>query len=445
MPFFLGLGDLAGGDVYSLAFGISADGTTVVGTSRVGHFPSGEDAYEAFQWTAADGLAGIGDLGTGPPKSRARAVSADGSVVVGEADPDGGLTRTPFRWTSASGLVALQDSAGGSQSGAAHDVSGDGDVVFGVWGDGANQAFRWTPATGVVGLGWLPSDSNDSFAFGCSGDGAVACGISNSGSEGGVEPFVWTVPDGLVGLGDIPGGIFYAIAWGVSRDGSTLVGGARASNGNDEPFLWTEAGGFVFPDATHGATFSSELLAASADGSVAVGYDGDGGMIWDAVHGMRSVANVLANDLGLDLGGWLLGAVSDVSDDGLTLTGSGVNPSGDFEAWVAHLGDGAVAAPAPARPSADAGLQLRIRSANPFSSEIALEVASAPGAMLHAGVYDVRGRLVRLLLRGVAGSGVHAVHWDGRDVAGARAPSGVYLVVAETSNRRAATRVVLRR
>ena len=41
-------------------------------------------------------------------------------------------------------------------------------------------------------------------------------------------------------------------------------------------------------------------------------------------------------------------------------------------------------------------------------------------------VYDVRGRLVRQLERGLRGSGTHQLEWDGRDDAGRAVATGVY-------------------
>jgi hypothetical protein len=43
------------------------------------------------------------------------------------------------------------------------------------------------------------------------------------------------------------------------------------------------------------------------------------------------------------------------------------------------------------------------------------------------GVYDIRGRLLRELFRGIQSSGYQAVRWDGRLDNGTQAPSGVYL------------------
>jgi uncharacterized membrane protein len=88
----------------------------------------------------------------------------------------------------------------------------------------------------------------------------------------------------------------------------------------------------------------SKAYGVSADGSVIVGWNyasstyGEA-FIWDTVHGMRSLEDVLVNECGLDLAGWDLCEARGVSADGLTIVGSGHNPngSGNTEAWVATI------------------------------------------------------------------------------------------------------------
>jgi hypothetical protein len=60
-------------------------------------------------------------------------------------------------------------------------------------------------------------------------------------------------------------------------------------------------------------------------------------MIWDAVHGMRLIEQVLMDDYGLDLTGWTLTSVVGVSADGRTIVGQGYNPSGDLDGWIATI------------------------------------------------------------------------------------------------------------
>ena len=90
-----------------------------------------------------------------------------------------------------------------------------------------------------------------------------------------------------------------------------------------------------------GGAFRSEALGVSADGAVAVGSgtttSGSEAFIWDSVRGMRSLPEVLTRDLGLNLTGWELLEASSVSADGRTIVGSGTNPSGFPEGWIAII------------------------------------------------------------------------------------------------------------
>ncbi len=64
---------------------------------------------------------------------------------------------------------------------------------------------------------------------------------------------------------------------------------------------------------------------------------------------------------------------------------------------------------------------------NPFNPVTTIDFTlSAPGDAVLA-VYDVTGRKVRELMSGRMSAGTHAVMWDGRDDAGNRPASGVYL------------------
>ena len=146
-------------------------------------------------------------------ESVAASVSADGSVVVGL-----GLAASrfeAFRWTEATGMVGLGDLAGGGGS-EATGVAADGLVIVGIANREccislAFEAFRWTEATGMVGLGDLPGLSFDSRAFAVSADGSVivAGGTpyqSPSRSAGAGTPFKgiarsahgWGVGSGLI-------------------------------------------------------------------------------------------------------------------------------------------------------------------------------------------------------------------------------------------------------
>src|SRR6266545_1732526 len=73
-PEFLYLGDLPGGQVRSFAYGVSADGTYVVGESSSEIQTSGQ----AFIWDPASGMSNIGGAAAG----YAVDVSADGQYAV---------------------------------------------------------------------------------------------------------------------------------------------------------------------------------------------------------------------------------------------------------------------------------------------------------------------------------------------------------------------------
>ncbi len=335
---FHGLGDLPGGTFSSWAEAVSADGTTVVGSSYSG-FSGSDPIFEAYRWTQASGMVALGSLSPPFTSSFGRGVSADGTTIIGLRNVSN--TWQGFVWTVPAGVVPLTDPAFDHLN--PLGISSDGSVIvgFGSRVDTVLVGFRWTQAEGVVDLGGLPNDHGqpDSGATGVSADGSVVTGESLT-FESAVEPILWTAAGGMVGLGDVPGGTHYAIAWAISADGSTVGGGARTSDlfGRDEAFIWNQTDGFVRLDPLGGAAFGSTVTAISADGTIVVGgTDAFGAMIWDAQHGMRSVRDVLVNEHGLDLAGWTLRSAADVSADGTVIVGGGTNPNGDFEAWVARI------------------------------------------------------------------------------------------------------------
>jgi len=163
---------LPGGN-FSRANGVNADGTVVVG----------QGIDQAFRWTAATGMVGLGFL-PGDNESLANGVNADGTVVVGQANDASGHGQA-FRWTAETGMVGLDFLPGGTSSNA-NGVNASGKVVVGQALDasGANQAFRWTRATRMQSVltlllaakvvtmtGWQLRSAN-----GVSADGTVIVG-----------------------------------------------------------------------------------------------------------------------------------------------------------------------------------------------------------------------------------------------------------------------------
>ena len=182
----VGLGYLPG-RIYSVATAASGDGSTVVGWGQGSDF-----RYEAFRWTSGGGMVGLGYLPGGgiATDSIAFGVSGDGSVIVGRSSSASG--GQAFRWTSDGGMVGLGN-------GVAYGVSGDGSVVVGVGGSGG--AFYWTADGGMRALrDVLLSHGVDPAADGWSSLGAN--GISADGStivgsgirNGNTEAFVAVIP-----------------------------------------------------------------------------------------------------------------------------------------------------------------------------------------------------------------------------------------------------------
>ena len=342
------MGDLPGGAVSSRARAVSADGLVVVGTSE------SSDGDEAFRWTEVGGLTGLGFLSAGVPFSDAAGVSGDGAVVVGSSH-DGNGDRA-FRWTAGGGLVALGtfSCSGCDPAAGANDVSEDGLVAVGaglaksLFGDPHLDAARWTGGgTGISDLGDLPGPAEVNGASGASSDGAVIVGSGDSSA--GFEGWVWTGATGMDALPGVPGAMTGSSAFGVSSDGTVVVGRANTDSGSSsrlEAARWSGPGYASLELLGSLGTPASHANAVSGAGEVVVGMarnaDNDRrAFVWDAVSGMRDLGSVLESDFGIDLGGWVLEEAHDVSDLGpageLTIVGEGRNPAGEPEGFVAFL------------------------------------------------------------------------------------------------------------
>jgi len=319
-PSFEGLGDLPGGFFGSVAYGVSADGSVVVGASVIDSPWPSPDLWEAFRWENGV-MSGLGALPGGIFDSVALDVSADGSVVVGQSNEN-----SAFRWENGvmSALAAF----------IAYDVSADGSVVVGT------PAFRWENGVMTM-LGYLPGGAL-SGCYGVSADGSVAVGIS--GSINGDEAFRWQ--NGVMtALGFLPGASVPGESWaaGVSADGSVIVGASRseASPGMYEAFRWENGAMTPLGGLPRECFIVSTAYDVSADGSVVVGEsrtgedDRDTAFIWTEPTGMLDLRQVLTA-LGLDLSGWELRDAGGISDDGLTVVGAGYSPYGT-EGWIATL------------------------------------------------------------------------------------------------------------
>jgi probable HAF family extracellular repeat protein len=221
------LGDLPGGNLASAAYAISGDGRVIVGTGtsdvgsapviwndtgihNLGYLPQGTlaaqgtcnatnfdgsviagtsssvNGTEAFLWTAASGMIGLGDLPGGPFQSQAWAVSDDGGIVVGQGTVDGGLfgagQSAAFIWDAAHGIRDLKQvltGAGLDLSGwmltSARAISADGTVIAGIGINPTGDGEGW-----IATLPRPPHSHCGSADFNCDGD---------SGTDADIEAF----------------------------------------------------------------------------------------------------------------------------------------------------------------------------------------------------------------------------------------------------------------
>jgi probable HAF family extracellular repeat protein len=188
-----------GGSDYSQATAISANGLVIVGESNgtVG----ASSGRQAFQWTATSGMSALTPL-SGSTSTIALGVSADGSVVVGnsyvpscfECMPSVLSRNNAVRWTNQGAATLLGQVPGGDRGSVARAVSADGSVIVGMSLFNpddpltGSEAFVWTPEAGMQSLfsvllmqgatglsGWTLLD-----ATGVSADGRTIAGYGRS-------------------------------------------------------------------------------------------------------------------------------------------------------------------------------------------------------------------------------------------------------------------------
>ena len=226
-------------DTVTEARGISGDGMVMAGTSSGGS----PEKTRACRWTAAGDVADLGLLprSTG---SMAYAVSSNGKVVVGDSfsplNGEQGFGLEAFRWTAAKGMVSLGKFPFGFSMTRA--VSRDGSVVVG-------GRYRWTQAGGMVELAF-PHASNAWFALnGVSGDGAVIVGYLEcewDDKPGKSEiAIIWDSVHGMRNLQSVLTNEYHLNldgwqlfeATGISADGRTIVGSAEGRPGGYEGWM----------------------------------------------------------------------------------------------------------------------------------------------------------------------------------------------------------------
>ncbi|HYD00282.1 MAG TPA: hypothetical protein VEB22_03575 [Phycisphaerales bacterium] len=320
--------------------------------------------------------------------ARVVSISGDGQYAVGITYNPSTLPRAA-RWSTdgAAPTLMLPHPIGTIET--APTCSGDGSVVFGSW-NSSSRGFRWTESGGSSDI-QAPTGRLFRGVHSVSDDGTRGVGHASGTSPGGPNPplppapCLWTLQSG-VQLIDIPAGHADAQLVRISPDGGTAVGYLTpTSTGLRVPATWSESGGWRMLPMIPGADFAGGTLVSSggtvavmsgmsqgffvaarwteeggtvpitspavtgdihfngmsADGSVLVGQgqlaQGGGAVLWTPDTGLVLLDDYLSS-LGLDLTGWSLLGAMDVSNDGRTIVGTGVQffPDGTFRSaeWV---------------------------------------------------------------------------------------------------------------
>lgn len=217
------------------AWSVSGDGSVVVGLAW--YCPGAE----GFRWTKQDGMVGLGyPIGA---SSRATAISADGSMIVGfYEDPVQGFRR-PVRWISGSTDLFL----GRDVPGEAIAVSSNGSRIVGQAADstGNGRAFYYSARSGLVPMGVLSGNTTDQSVATGVADNGVAIGASIDTFTFLSQPFLWSFKTGMHPLQSaltrngaiIPQGVTLTNVLAISADGSTIVGLWLDAKFNQGPFI----------------------------------------------------------------------------------------------------------------------------------------------------------------------------------------------------------------
>jgi len=223
---WLDLGSEAGavpcGTLLSGSYGVNEDGSFAVGLlwrAQICHANAGT-------WDLANGRSAVvlPSVIDGP-STRANAVNADGSVIVGWQDQLTG-ERTAAKWVNQVPELILTEN--GDFNGEAHAVSADGNTIVGGGYAFGEQAWIWRNGIGIRPIG---NNSKGSFiALDVSDDGRTAIGFVQKGFN--ERAFVWREGKGAAYLDTlltnrgvtIPTGWSLSVASVISSDGKIIYG-----------------------------------------------------------------------------------------------------------------------------------------------------------------------------------------------------------------------------
>ena len=315
-----GIGDLPGGAISSDIRALSKDGTTVVGLSNVA------DGFEAIRWKNGV-LQGLGDFEGGALGSVALSVSGDGNFIGGQ-----GSTYSQFNYINPGFIwrpsTGLQQTPIGGNTGSVTCITPDGSI-YGMstssvaWmsniGWCGNSALQWGSSLKAMSANGLVCFGSLSYTVGCSSGNCT----NVSGTRFTIDKFSGErAPSG-------PGPVCEL----CSSDGS--VGLAYNSSGL---FQWTTGGTVQLP---HSEGFTPK--AASDDLSIIVGnayLDGaTRAAVYTTAGGIQSVEKYLILKYGVvvNLDGRTITSCNGISANGLVFAGSGQSGANNSEGWILKI------------------------------------------------------------------------------------------------------------
>ncbi len=299
------------GAASSAAFRVSPDGQYVVGDSFVG------GDIVPFVWSRKDGLKTI-EVPTTGYNYTGGTISFDGRFVTGTYSLDGGLGSAGYVWSQETGVIQLGSLPGGNMSTGVGFVGNTSDFAIGsstvgytTTGHNLFRPVKWTFDGGLEELP-LPMTSDTEFSSYASyvlNDGRILIS-ANSGK------WLWSENTGFNILPGASEGMRM-----ISSDGNFMAGEAVGNpvSGFTTPAYWTKDSGVVHLPILEPNDFG-QLYGMNDDGSVIVGKLKSKEVIWINQEKPILIED-FATSIGVDMTGWNILGIWDISGDGSTIVG----------------------------------------------------------------------------------------------------------------------------
>lgn len=327
--------------------GISDNGQRVYGYTFVGgptavNWGGVPQAQDLFLWDNSSGYSLLSSLPVSDNQLVPTAISGDGTVVMGYTG-SGILTDYNFKWTHSGGYSTLPwDSLPSSSRLRPIAASYDGSIITGHFREPFGTWTGFIVANGQISTFRVPNtDDTPVYVSDISNAGDIIVGKTKL--NGHLEAaFVWTPLTGFIRLEPLDELHNMGEAVAISANGEYVLAQAYFSlNPNDQEwFIWNESNG-TMPISTQDGFYGMNFTAMSDNGLVVgsaspVLFGLSRAALWDQTNGLQYLHEILeANDI--DLLGWKLMGITDVTPDGQTLVGYGQTPDGRIDAFIATI------------------------------------------------------------------------------------------------------------